>query len=149
MESKSNSQSKARLIVLTVFIIGFAAGALSLNLYQHFTSSSKNPDPRDRTTFIINKMDDKMDLSGDQKSRIREILEGTAQKYLDIRREMEPFVKDFEPKFDQVRQHSREQIRAVLNEKQLLKYQEMTEEQDNMRKADQERLKEDQAKPKK
>jgi hypothetical protein len=146
MESKSNSQSKARLIVLTVFIIGFAAGALSLNLYQRFTSSSNKFDPRDRTTFIINKMDDKMDLSGDQKSRIREILEGTAQQYLDIRREMEPFVKDFEPKFDKVRQQSRSEIRTVLTEKQLPKYQEMTADQDRMRKEDQEKLKEEKLK---
>jgi hypothetical protein len=147
MESKTTSQSKARLIVLTVFIIGFAAGALSLNLYQHFMSSGRNSDPRDRTTFIINKMDDKMDLSSDQKSRIREILEGTAQQYLEIRKKMEPFVKDFEPQFNDVRQHSREQIRTVLSEKQLPKYQEMTEEQDRMRKEDQEKLKEE--KPKK
>jgi hypothetical protein len=141
MESKPNSQNKARLIVLAVFVIGFAAGALSLNLYERFTSSSKDRDPRDRTTFIINKMDDKMGLSTDQQSRIRDILETTAQKYFDIRKKMEPVVKDFEPLFDLVRQQSREQIRGVLTEKQLPKYQELTDEQDKRRQEDQEKLK--------
>jgi len=141
MESKPNSQNKARLIVLAVFVIGFAAGALSLNLYERFTSSSRDRDPRDRTTFIISKMDDKMGLSTDQQSRIRDILEATAQKYFDIRKKMEPVVKDFEPLFDQVRQQSREQIRGVLTEKQLPKYQELTDEQDKRRQEDQEKLK--------
>lgn len=141
MESKPTSQNKARLIVLAVFVIGFAAGALSLNLYERFTSSGRNRDPRDRTTFIIGKMDDKMGLSADQQSRIREILETTAQKYIDIRKKMEPFVKEFEPQFDTVRQESREQIRTVLNEKQLPKYQEMVDEQDKMRQEDREKLK--------
>src|SRR6185369_1276187 len=133
MESKPTSQNKARLIVLTVFVIGFAAGALSLNLYERFTSSSRDRDPRDRTTFIIGKMDDKMSLSTDQQSRIRTILEDTAQKYFDIRKRMEPSVKVFEKDFDEVRQNSREQIRGVLSEKQLPKYQEMVDEQDKRR----------------
>jgi len=141
MESKPNSQNKARLIVLTVFVIGFAAGALSLNLYERFISSGKDRDPRDRTTFIIGKMDDKMGLSTDQQGRIRDILEATAQNYFDIRKRMEPVVKVFEPDFDKVRQQSREQIRAVLSEKQLPKYQEMTDEQDKRRQEDQEKLK--------
>lgn len=149
MESKPTSQNKARLIVLTVFVIGFAAGALSLNLYEHFNPSGKDRDPRDRTTFIIGKMDDKMGLSSDQQSRIRDILEATAQNYFDIRKKMEPVVKDFEPEFDKVRQQSREQIRAVLTEKQLPKYQEMVDEQDQRRELDQKRLRDDQEKPKK
>jgi hypothetical protein len=141
MESKPTSQNKARLIVLTVFVIGFAAGALSLNLYERFISSGKERDPRDRTGFIIGKMDDKMSLSSDQQSRIRDILETTAQNYFEIRKRMEPFVKNFEPEFDKVRQQSREQIRGVLSEKQLPKYQEMTDEQDKRRQEDQEKLK--------
>lgn len=141
MESKPSSQTKARVIVLMVFVIGFAAGALALNLYERFTSSSKNHDPHDRAGFIIDKMNDKMDLSAEQQSRIREILESTGNKYTDIRKKMEPVVKDFEPQFDEVRQNSRNEIRAVLNEKQLPKYEEMLAEQDKMRQADREKLK--------
>ena len=40
MDSNTNSQTKARVIVVSVFVIGFVAGALALNLYQRLTSSS-------------------------------------------------------------------------------------------------------------
>src|SRR5690242_19778026 len=117
MESKTSSQAKARLLITAVFIIGFAAGALSLNLYQKFTSSrSNNIDPRDRAGMIIQRMDEKLNLSKSQKDQIRQILDATGQKYTDIRKQMEPFTKDFEPKFDAVRQQSRSEIRTVLTD---------------------------------
>ena len=131
MESKTSSQSKARLLILAVFVIGFAAGALSLNLYQRFTSSRPNPvDPRDRAGVIIQRMDEKMSLTASQKDQIRAILEGTRDKYADIRKKMEPYMKEFEPQFDAVRQQSRNEIRAVLNDKQLPEFEKMIEEQD-------------------
>jgi hypothetical protein len=131
MESKTSSQAKARLLILAVFVIGFAAGALSLNLYQHFTSSRpNNVDPRDRAGVIIQRMDEKMSLTAAQKDQIRQILEGTRDKYGEIRKKMEPYMKEFEPQFDAVRQQSRNEIRAVLNDKQLPEFEKMIEEQD-------------------
>jgi len=135
MESRTSSQAKARLLVIAVFVIGFAAGALSLNLYQRFTSSrpNNNVDPHDRAAVIIQRMDEKMSLSGGQKDQIRTILEGTRDKYSDIRKKMEPYMKEFEPQFDAVRQQSRNEIRAVLNDKQLPEFEKMIEEQDRER----------------
>ena len=141
MESKSNSQSKARLIVLTVFIIGFAAGALSLNLYQRLTSSA-SPKPEGRAGVLIQKMNDRMDLTSDQQTQIKEILDRTAEKYFEIRVDMEPRIKDFEPRFNAVRQKQRDEIRALLNEKQLPKFNEMVEEQDKIREQEREKLNE-------
>lgn len=135
MESRTSSQAKARLLVIAVFVIGFAAGALSLNLYQRFTSSRSNPvdAPRDRASVIIQRMDDKMSLSQAQKDQIRTILESTRDKYADIRKNFEPVVKQYEPQFDAVRQQSRNEIRAVLNDKQRPEFEKMLEEQDRDR----------------
>ena len=141
MQSKNSSQQKARLIVVSVFVIGFAAGALSLNLYQRLTSSgSEKVDPRDRTGVFIKKMNDKMKLTADQETRIREILDNTGHKFFEIRKKMEPCMKDFEPQFDAVRQQGREEIRAVLTEKQLPAFQEMVDEQDRIRQEEKEKL---------
>lgn len=127
---------------MSVFIIGFAAGALSLNLYQRLTSSGPETiDPRDRTGTIIKRMKDRMDLNADQEARIREILDNTGHQYLELRKKMEPCMKDFEPQFNAVRQQGREEIRTVLTEKQLPKFQEMTDEQDRLRQEDKEKLK--------
>ena len=141
MQSKNSSQQKARMIVVSVFVIGFAAGALSLNLYQRLTSpGSDKVNPRDRTGFFIKKMKDKMDLSANQESQIKEILDNTGSKYLEIRKKMEPWMKDFEPQFDAVRQQGREEIRAVLTENQIPRFQEMTDEQDRLRQEEKEKL---------
>jgi hypothetical protein len=140
MESKTSSQAKARIIIAAVFIIGFAAGALSLNLYQKFISSkSNNVNPRDRAGVIIQRMDEKMSLSDPQKAQIREILDNTGEKYGEIRKRMEPFTKDFEPQFDAVRQQSRNEIRAVLTDKQLSEFEKMVEEQDRIQQEEREK----------
>jgi hypothetical protein len=140
MESKTSSQAKARLLIVAVFVIGFAAGALSLNLYQRFTSSrSPNVDSHDRAGVIIQRMDEKMSLSKPQKDQIRQILDSTGEKYGEIRKKMEPFTKDFEPQFDAVRQQSRNEIRAVLTDKQLPEFEKMVEEQDRTQQEEREK----------
>jgi hypothetical protein len=138
MESKTSSQTKARLIVMTVFVIGFAAGALSLNLYQRFMAPA-SPNREDRAGIIIQRMNDKVGLTSDQQARIREILDETGKKYNEIRKEMEPRLKDFEPRFNAVRQQSRDEIRTLLDEKQLPKFDEMVQEQDRMREQEREK----------
>jgi hypothetical protein len=139
MESKNISQTKARLIVITVFVIGFAAGALSLNLYQRLTSAASPRNREDRTGMIVHEMNERVGLTSDQQTRIREILDGTAKKYNEIRKDMEPRIKDFEPRFNAVRQQSRDEIRALLNEKQLPKFEEMVQERDRLREQEKEK----------
>jgi uncharacterized membrane protein len=139
MESKTSSRTKARLIVMAVFVIGFAAGALSLNLYQRLTTPA-SPNSDDRAGVLIQKMNQRMDLTSDQQTRIREVLTGTMKKYGELRKEMEPRIKDFTPRFDAIRQQQREEIRALLNEKQLPKFEEMVQEQDKQEQDKREKL---------
>ncbi|HKQ06063.1 MAG TPA: hypothetical protein VJ464_13085 [Blastocatellia bacterium] len=134
MESKTSSQAKARLVIAAVFVIGFAAGALSLNLYQKFTSNApEKVDPHDRAGGIIQRIDEKVSLSEAQKTQIRQILDNNREKYAEIRKETDPLLKPFEPKFDALRQQTRNEIRAVLTESQLPKVEEMFKEKDRER----------------
>jgi hypothetical protein len=140
MESNT-SQRNARLIVAAVFVIGFAAGALSLNLYQHLTSSKKPDPPRGRSEYILEKMKEEVGLTSDQQERIKKILDETGEKYIEIRRDIDPVMKPFEPRFDAVRQESRARIRALLSEDQLPKFEEMVRKQDETREKERERFK--------
>lgn len=140
MESNT-SQRKARLIVAAVFVIGFAAGALSLNLYEHLTSSKKPDPPRGRSEYILEKMKEEVGLTSDQQERIKKILDETGEKYIEIRKDIDPVMKPFEPRFDAVRQESRARIRALLSEDQLPKFEEMVRKQDEMREKERERFK--------
>jgi Spy/CpxP family protein refolding chaperone len=141
MESKSNSQSKARFIVVSVFVIGFAAGALALNLYQQLTASKGKDGPHNGTEVLIRRMNEKVGLSSDQQEQIKKILDETNDKYREIRKDLEPRIKDFEPRFNGVRQESRDRIRALLTSEQLPKYEQMVTEHDKMREQERERSK--------
>lgn len=140
MES-STSHSKARLIVVSVFVIGFAAGALSLNLYQRLNPSSKKEGPRGGTEFLIKRMNEEVGLASDQQEQIKKILDETADKYRDLRKELDPAIKPFESRFNAVRQESRDRIRALLTPEQLPKYEDMVQKHDKMREQERERSK--------
>ena len=139
MESSTNSQSKARLIVVSVFVIGFAAGALSLNLYQQLNPSSKREGPRGGAEVLLRKMNDEVGLASDQQEQIKKIIDETREKYRAVREEMDPAIKPFESKFNAVRQESRDRIRALLTPEQLPKYEKMVTDHDKMREQERER----------
>jgi hypothetical protein len=139
MNSDTKSQSKARLIVVSVFVIGFVAGALCLNLYQQLTSSdNKKNQPRGGTEVLLRKMTDEVGLVSDQQEQIKKILDETNDKYREIRKEIDPVLKPYEPRFNAVRQESRDRIRALLTPEQLPKYEKMVEKHDKMREQERE-----------
>ena len=127
------------MIVASVFLVGFVAGALALNLYQRLTSSTSKPPEPGKVEFMISKMDAKVGLTSDQQNRVRAILEERSKKFGEIFHEMEPQLKPFEPRFAAVREESRNQIRELLTDKQLPKYEEMLKEQDAAREKEKER----------
>jgi hypothetical protein len=125
METKPASQTKARVIILAVFVLGLAAGALSTNLYQRLTNSgpARADRPHGKPTDVLDKLNNRLNLSSDQQASIREILQGTFNQYDGIK-------KDIEPRMDVVRQQGRQRIREVLKPDQLPKYEEMVREHD-------------------
>jgi hypothetical protein len=127
------SKNKARLMVLSIFVIGFAAGALSMNLYERLNPATT---PRLKPPeAIIQKMDKRVGLNAEQEARIKSILDETFEQYKVLRQSMEnePALKEYEPKFKEVRQKSRDRVRAELTEKQLPEYENMLNEEDKRR----------------
>ena len=121
--------------MLAVFVIGFAAGALSMNLYhQRGAAGPDRGGERGRPEeHIVNKMTQNLKLTGEQQQRIRSILDETFDQYRDIRKEMEPRIKDFDQRFNTVRQQSRDRIRRELTQEQLPLYEEMIMQKDRER----------------
>jgi hypothetical protein len=130
----NTSKNKARFIVLSIFVIGFAAGALSMNLYERLNPTS--PPPKGNPPqVIIQKMDKRLSLNAEQEAKIKGILTETFEQYKGLRQAMEnePALKEYEPKFKEVRQKSRERVRAELTDKQLPEYENMLNEEDKRR----------------
>lgn len=124
MDDKTFGRTKAKLVVLAIFVLGFAAGALSMNLYGKMTSRSGGRwDPR---MGALEKMNQRLNLTPEQQQQVEVILEETFERYGDIK-------KDIAPRFNTVRQQSRDRMRTVLTPEQLLKYEEMVQESDKRR----------------
>ncbi|HWP43967.1 MAG TPA: hypothetical protein VNO14_12065 [Blastocatellia bacterium] len=136
MDSKTSNRTKARLVVLSIFVIGFVAGALSMNLYNR-ASDDQNKDrrrgPRNGQFRVVKIMTDKLGLTEDQQEKIKTILSETYEQYDAIREEMRPEMEKYAPRFDAARQRGRERIREVLTPEQLPKFEEMVQEQDRQR----------------
>lgn len=148
MDASNPSRKKASLIVLAIFVIGFAAGALSMNLYERFNSnknSEKGHGPRggNPAERVLRDMSDKLSLTPDQQTQIKAILDETFGKYDEIRRQMDedPEVKKYMPRFDETRSQGREKMRAVLKPEQLPEYEKMVKELDEQRRQRQQREK--------
>jgi hypothetical protein len=118
-------RTKARLAVLAIFVVGFVAGGLAMNLYNKRASSAENGRPRSRTP-LIEVMKTKLQLTPQQVEQVDTILDETFQEYNKCK-------EDLRPRFDAARQKSRDRIRAVLTAEQLPKYEEMIKEADARR----------------
>ncbi len=134
MESRNLNHNKARLVVLTVFVIGIAVGALSMNLYQRLTNSNPENQPPPRVVILKN-LTDRLHLTEAQQMQIREILDGTFENYRAIRTDMdnEPKLKEFDHRFNEARQQGREKMRQVLTSEQMPEFEKILQEYDQKR----------------
>jgi hypothetical protein len=135
MEGRTTSRNKARAVVLTVFVIGVAAGALSMNLYQ-----GRGSRPRGARTAVavVDKMKGRLSLTADQSERIEAILKDTFSQYDTLRESAAPCFEQIKPRFDAARQAGRDKIRATLTEQQRPEFEKMVQEQDAERERDRE-----------
>ena len=137
MEGRTKSRDKARVLVLTVFVIGVAAGALSMNLYQG--RSTRGRGQHATPVAIVDKMKGRLNLTSDQSEHIGAILKDTFNQYDTIKQQdADPCLQKIRPLFDAVRQASRDKIRAVLTEQQLPEFEKMVRELDAEREKERE-----------
>jgi hypothetical protein len=130
MDANATSKNKARFLVIGIFLIGFAAGALSMNLYRVAQGGNPAPHPKrvgfNPTEHAIDKMTKHLALDQDQQGKIRAILDEQFGHYKQMRDKAEPEI-------EQVRRKGREQMRAVLRPDQIPKFEGMCIELDRKR----------------
>jgi Spy/CpxP family protein refolding chaperone len=121
MNINSKSKWQVRLAALVIFIIGFAGGALAFNAYQKW---SRQPGVRggDRAARF-EAMLDRLQLSAEQKTQVKQILDETRQQLDGLR-------KESEPRFVSIRQQADDRLQKVLSAEQWKQFQ---QERDSMR----------------
>jgi hypothetical protein len=131
MGSKTPGQARARLIIVSVFVIGFVAGALSINLFERVTGFGA-PSQENPPDHYFKKLKQTLNLDQNQQDQIKAIIFNTYNEYQEIGKEVDP-------KLNVARQNCRDKIRAVLTTDQLPKFEEMVRQHDRERqmKADQ------------
>jgi len=106
-----------RVAAAVIFLLGFTAGILALNVYRGL---ARNIAPRDR----FEQLSDRLQLNAEQKTKVQQI-------FNDSREQLRALRKESDPKVNEIRNQADERLKTVLNEEQWKKFQTI---QDEMRK---------------
>jgi len=118
MEATSKSKWQVRIATLAIFTLGFAAGALALNVYK--TYHGRGAAWNDRGKMFERALDG-LDLNNDQRVKVDQILADTRTQLKELRTESQP-------KFMQVREQTRQRLQQVLTADQWQKFQDSMKE---------------------
>jgi Spy/CpxP family protein refolding chaperone len=117
MDSSAKGKWQVRAAVTVIFIIGFVAGALVMNIYRSKQASSGSG----RMWSRYDQMIDQLNLAPDQRSQVEAIFNDARSQLMEIR-------KDSEPKFREVRKQTDGRLEAILTREQWEQFQQMVSE---------------------
>jgi len=116
MEKTSKTKWQVRIAAILIFGLGFAAGAMALNVYHRWART------RDQANIqAFDQMLDRLQLNSDQKTQVHQIFSETRQQLQALRKESDPRVTE-------IRQHTDERLQKVLTSDQWKQFQQMRDE---------------------
>jgi Spy/CpxP family protein refolding chaperone len=118
MDIANKRKWQVRLAAVLIFVLGFAAGALTLNAYKRWRGARAEVSRQDRFTRML----DSLNLNADQKTQVQQILG-------DARQQLQGLRKESEPKVVAIRQQADEKLQKVLTPQQWTQFQ---QERDKM-----------------
>lgn len=113
MNNLIRNRWQVRLAAAIIFVLGFTAGILALNIYRGLARA----DGRDR----FEQLSERLNLNADQKAKVQQIFGDTREQLRALRRESEPRV-------DEIRRQADERLKQVLSEEQWQQFQTMRNE---------------------
>ena len=112
MNTLQKGKWQVRVAALVIFVIGFAAGALALNVYKRWGRTDAGVSRQDR----FERMLDRLNLNADQKTQVHQILS-------DSRNQLQTLRKESEPRFAEIRRQADERLQKVLTPEQWQQFQ--------------------------
>jgi Spy/CpxP family protein refolding chaperone len=113
MDNVAKNRWQVRFAALIIFVLGFAAGILALNVYRGLARNT----PRDR----FEQLAERLDLNADQKTKVQQILGDSREQLRAVRRESEP-------KLNEIRRQTDTRLQEVLTPEQWQKFQALRHE---------------------
>jgi Spy/CpxP family protein refolding chaperone len=112
MNTLQKGKWQVRVAALLIFVIGFAAGALALNVYKRWGRTDRALSREGRFERMI----DGLNLNADQRTQVHQILS-------DSRGQLQALRKESEPRFEEIRRQADERLQKVLTPEQWQQFQ--------------------------
>ncbi|PYS43875.1 MAG: hypothetical protein DMF71_05685 [Acidobacteria bacterium] len=125
MTSQARTKLMMWLVLVAVFLLGSVSGAALTGLIRS-RASGERPDHERAMKERFDKMRSELNLSDQQTTAVRAILEETRNEYRALKTELRP-------RFEEPRQKARTRIRALLTPEQQQKFDAMVAQHDAQR----------------
>jgi Spy/CpxP family protein refolding chaperone len=116
MDKVAKNKWQVRLAAAIIFVLGFAAGILALNVYRGLARDGRGG-PGNR----IDELAERLNLTPDQKVKVQEIFSDTREQLRAVRRESEP-------KVEEIRRQADGRLQTVLTPEQWQQFQKLKDE---------------------
>ena len=115
MTNVNKNRWQVRIAALIIFVLGFTAGILALNVYRRVGPFGGRRG--------MDELSERLKLTADQKTKVQEIFSDTREQIRGVRREMEP-------RMDEIRRQADGRLQTVLTPEQWQQFQKLREERE-------------------
>ena len=113
MDNVAKNRWQVRIAAVIIFVLGFTAGILALNVYRGMTRGG----PGNR----MDELAERLQLTVDQKTKVQEIFSDTREQLRAARQEMEP-------RMAEIRRQADGRLQTVLTPEQWEQFQRLRQE---------------------
>jgi Spy/CpxP family protein refolding chaperone len=114
MNNVTRNRWQVRVAAVIIFVLGFTAGILALNVYRGMV---RGGGPGNR----IDELAERLKLTADQKTKVQEIFSDTREQLRAVRQETEPKMAD-------IRRQADGRLQTVLTPEQWQQFQKLRDE---------------------
>ena len=114
MNNVTKNRWQVRVAAVIIFVLGFTAGILALNVYRGVV---RGGGPGNR----MDELSERLQLTADQKTKVQEIFSDTREQLRAARQEMEP-------RMAEIRRQADGRLQTVLTPEQWQKFQRLRDE---------------------
>ena len=114
MTNVTRNRWQVRIAAVIIFVLGFTAGILALNVYRRAR-------PMGGGGNRFDELSDRLKLTADQKTKVQQIFSDTREQIGGVRREMEP-------RMNEIRNQPDGRLQTVLTPEQWQQFQKLRDE---------------------
>ncbi len=120
MNNETRNRWQVRVAAVVIFVLGFTAGILALNVYRGVVRGGGGPGNR------FDNMAERLNLTADQKTKVQEIFSDTREQLRAVRQETEP-------RMAEIRRQADGRLQTVLTPEQWQQFQKLRDERGGRR----------------